>query len=37
MTAFVTDVSPLDLIDTVRRALVVLDQNLRVKSANRSF
>ncbi len=37
MTAFAQDVSFHDLIDTVRSSLVVLDGDLRVKSANRSF
>lgn len=37
MTPFATDVSSKDLIDTLRSALVVLDEGLRVKSANRSF
>jgi len=37
MTPFATDVSSKDLIDTLRSALVVLDDGLRVKSANRSF
>lgn len=37
MPPFATDVSPHDLIDTVRSALLVLDEDLRVKSANRSF
>jgi len=37
MTAFAHDVSVPDLIDTVRSSLVVLDENLRVRSANRSF
>ena len=37
MTAFDIDVSAHDLIDTVRSSLVVLDEGLRVKSANRSF
>jgi PAS domain-containing protein len=37
MTPFATDVSAHDLIDTVRSSLVVLDDDLRVKSANRSF
>lgn len=37
MNPFAGDVSFHDLIDTVRSSLVVLDQDLRVKSANRSF
>ncbi len=37
MNAFASDVSFHDLIDTVRSSLLVLDQDLRVRSANRSF
>jgi two-component sensor histidine kinase len=37
MTSFGGDISFHDLIDTVRSSLLVLDQELRVKSANRSF
>lgn len=37
MNPFASDVSFHDLIDTVRSSLVVLDQDLRVRSANRSF
>lgn len=37
MNPFVGDISFHDLIDTVRSSLVVLDSDLRVKSANRSF
>jgi two-component sensor histidine kinase len=37
MPSFPSDLSLDDLIDTVRSALVVLDEDLRVKGANRSF
>ena len=37
MTSFPNDVSLDELIDTVRSGLVVLDEGLRVKGANRSF
>ena len=37
MHPFGSDISFHDLIDTVRSSLVVLDSDLRVKSANRSF
>ena len=37
MTPSSTDISAYDLIDTIPSALMVLDEGLRVKSANRSF
>lgn len=37
MTSLVGDISFHDLFDTVRSGLLVLDQDLRVKSASRSF
>ncbi len=37
MNSFASDVSFHDLVDTVRSSLLVLDENLHVRSANRAF